>query len=76
MWPCQGSDAASAAGAALACSSIKTGGERVSIAAGFLDAPQGLKISVQIFVTDAGDYYPIDAKAPVLQRGGHSAPLP
>jgi hypothetical protein len=50
--------------------------ERVSIAAGSLDAPQGLKIAAQIFVSEAGDYYPIDTGVPALQGGGHSVPLP
>jgi len=52
------------------------GGERVSIAAGSLDEPQGLKIAAHIFASEAGDYYRIDDAAPVLQRGGHSVPLP
>src|ERR1700733_9378033 len=52
------------------------GGERVSIAAGSLDAPQGLKIAAQIFVSEAGDYYPIDPAVPASQQGEHKVPLP
>jgi hypothetical protein len=52
------------------------GGERVSIAAGSLDEPQGLRIAAHIFVGEAGDYYEIDASVPVLQAGGHRVPLP
>ena len=52
------------------------GGERVSIAAGSLDAPQGLKIAAQIFVSEAGDYYQIEADVPASQRGEHAVPLP
>ena len=52
------------------------GGERVSIAAGTLDEPQGLKIAAHIFVSEAGDYYQIDPAVPMSQRGGHTVPLP
>lgn len=52
------------------------GGERVSIAAGSLDEPQGLKIVAHIFASEAGDYYEIDALVPVSQRGDHNIPLP
>jgi hypothetical protein len=51
-------------------------GERVSIAAGSLDEPQGLKIAAHIFASEAGDYYEIDASAPVSQRGDHNVALP
>jgi len=54
----------------------QVGGERVSIAAGSLDAPQGLRIAAHIFASEAGDYYRIDDGAPVSQRGGHGIPLP
>jgi hypothetical protein len=54
----------------------EVGGERVSIAAGSLDEPQGLKIAAHLFVSEAGDYYEIDAFAPVSQRGDHNVPLP
>ena len=52
------------------------GGERVSIAAGSLDSPQGLKIVAHIFASEAGDYYPIDPSVPVSQRGEHNITLP
>jgi hypothetical protein len=52
------------------------GGERVSLAAGSLDEPQGLKIAAQIYVSEAADYYKIDASAPISQRGDHTVTLP
>jgi len=52
------------------------GGERVSIAAGSLDEPQGLKIVAHIFASEAGDYYPIDNSVPVSAGGQHSVALP
>jgi hypothetical protein len=52
------------------------GGERVSIAAGSLDEPQGLKIAAHIFAGEAGDYYQIDAGVPVSQGGDHNVALP
>jgi hypothetical protein len=52
------------------------GGERVSIAAGSLDEPQGLKIVAHIFAGEAGDYYPIDTSVPVSAGGQHSVALP
>jgi hypothetical protein len=52
------------------------GGERLSIAAGSLDEPQGLKMVAHIFAKEAGDYYDIDASVPVSQDGAHSVPLP
>jgi hypothetical protein len=52
------------------------GGERVSIAAGSLDEPQGLKIVAQIFVSEAGDYYSLESSAPASANGDHSIALP
>jgi hypothetical protein len=52
------------------------GGERVSIAAGSLDAPQGLRIAAQIFTAEAGDYYPIDLHIPSSPDGQHPVKLP
>jgi hypothetical protein len=52
------------------------GGERVSIAAGSLDGPHGLKIAAHIFVSEAGDYYQIEPSVPVSQRGDHNVALP
>jgi len=52
------------------------GGERVSIAAGSLDEPKGLKTVAHIFVSEKGDYYDIDPSVPASQKGEHSVPLP
>ena len=52
------------------------GGERVSIAAGSLDEPQGLKIVAQIYASEAGDYYRIDPDVPASALGDHSVALP
>ncbi len=54
----------------------EAGGERVSISAGSLDEPQGLKTVAHIFACEAGDYYTIDPSVPVSQKGDHSVPLP
>jgi hypothetical protein len=51
-------------------------GERISIAAGTLDQPQGLKIAAHIFAAEAGDYYRIEAGVPVAADGTHAVPLP
>jgi hypothetical protein len=48
----------------------------VSIAAGSLDEPQGLKIAAHIFAGEAGDYYAIDPSVPVSLTGHHNVPLP
>lgn len=40
----------------------------VSIAAGTLDEPTGLRTTLQIFVDSAGDYYDVD---PAVQKRGH-----
>src|SRR5438105_923693 len=42
-----------------------TGRDTISIAAGTLDAPTGLRTLVQIYVEDKGDYYDVDAAVPV-----------
>jgi len=52
------------------------GGERVSIAAGSLDEPQGLTIAAHIFASEAGDYYSIDGTAPISSNGAHNVALP
>lgn len=54
----------------------ETGGERVSIAAGTLDAPQGLHIAAHIYVAEAGDYYALDDGVPQSQDGAHQVRLP
>jgi hypothetical protein len=41
------------------------GRDTISIAAGSLDEPTGLKVVEQIYVADAGDYYEIDPDLPV-----------
>lgn len=52
------------------------GGERMSIAAGSLDQTQGLRIAAHIYAAEAGDYYSLDGRVPVLPGGGHTVPLP
>jgi len=54
----------------------ETGKERISIAAGSLDAPQGLHIAAHIFTSEAGDYYAIDPQTPSSPMGEHSVALP
>jgi hypothetical protein len=43
--------------AARACSGTPQGHETVSIAAGTLDPPTGLRVARHWFVSQAGDYY-------------------
>ena len=54
----------------------ETDGQRVSIAAGSLDMPQGLTIAAQIFTAEAGDYYRLDPQVPSSPGGKHQVPLP
>lgn len=54
----------------------EVGGERMSIAAGSLDKPQGLSIAAHIFVSEAGDYYAIENGVPASPRGEHDVSLP
>jgi len=54
----------------------ESGGERVSVAAGSLDEPQGLKVAAHIFTSEAGDYYEIGGNAPRSPDGRHSVSLP
>ena len=51
-------------------------GERMSIAAGTLDATLGLKIAAHIYAAEAGDYYRIDAGVPVAPDGTHTVSMP
>ena len=44
------------------------GRERISIAAGCLDAPTGLHTMRQIWVRSAGDYYELDDRIPSHER--------
>lgn len=53
-----------------------TGGERVSIAAGSLDAPQGLRIAAHIYTAEAGDYYAIEPGVATSADGQHTVTLP
>ena len=52
------------------------GQPRISIAAGSLDQPQGLKIAAQIFTSEAGDYYRLEPDVPSSPVGTHQVPLP
>jgi hypothetical protein len=54
----------------------ETGKERVSIAAGSLDAHQGLTIAAHIYTSEAGDYYTIDPQVPSSALGEHTVKLP
>jgi hypothetical protein len=45
-----------------------TGRDTISIAAGTLDAPTGLKTVVQIYVEDKGDYYDLDTAIAVRRE--------
>ena len=49
---------------------------RVSIAAGSLDASQGLHITAHIYTAEAGDYYAIEPGVEFSSGGMHSAALP
>lgn len=51
-------------------------GERISIAAGSLDHPQGLTMAAHIFTAEAGDYYQLDQNIPISTDGEHSVTLP
>ena len=42
----------------------RNGSDVISISAGMLDAPTGLKTVLQIFVDSAGDYYRVDPDVP------------
>jgi hypothetical protein len=44
------------------------GEENISIAAGCLDQPTGLKVSKHIFVKDKGDYYDITDDAQQIEK--------
>ena len=54
----------------------ESGKDRVSIAAGSLDEPQGLQIAAHIFTAEAGDYYAIDPATPASPIGEHYVALP
>jgi hypothetical protein len=46
------------------------GSATVSLAAGCLDGPTGLRTTEQIWVASAGDYYEVDDRIPSQERGG------
>lgn len=46
------------------------GSDRVSVAAGALDAPTGLATTLQIFAADKGDYYDLDPALPACAGTG------
>jgi hypothetical protein len=46
----------------------RTAGELVSISAGTVDPPTGLRTTLQIFVEDAGDYYTVSPDVPIRAR--------
>jgi hypothetical protein len=54
----------------------EAGGERVSIAAGSLDTPQGLRIAAHTYTAEAGDYYTLDPHIPSSTGGSHHVALP
>jgi hypothetical protein len=54
----------------------EVGGERISIAAGSLDQPQGLHIAAQLYTSEAGDYYALDPDVPASTHGVHNVQLP
>ena len=54
----------------------EVGGERMSIAAGSLDQPQGLRIAAQLYTSEAGDYYALDPDVPASSHGEHNVKLP
>jgi hypothetical protein len=48
----------------------------VSIMAGTLDAPTGLRAAGHIYVGDKGDYYALDGRLPQHHDGAHGVALP
>lgn len=52
------------------------GGETISIFAGSLDQPSGLKLAEHIFVADKADYYQITDGLPQRAQGGSQVPIP
>jgi hypothetical protein len=64
----------SACGSSLFFEDIQ--GERMSIAAGTLDKPHGLKIAAHIYAAEKGDYYSISDAVPIAADGHHNVALP
>lgn len=55
----------------------RVGADNISIMAGTLDAPTGLRLVKHIYVADAGDYYDIDPDLPrAEQEAGEPPPVP
>ena len=54
----------------------EVGQERISIAAGSLDAPQGLRMAAHIYTAEAGDYYTLEPDVPASADGRHQVLLP
>ena len=50
----------------------RSGADRISIAAGTLDGPTGLRTAAHIFVADRGDYYEITDDLPRFPAGSTS----
>ena len=48
----------------------------ISIAAGTLDCPTGLKLVQHIFVTEKGDYYELSDGLPQVAGGAHGVAVP
>lgn len=54
----------------------RTDSETISIMAGTLDGPTGLRLMQHIHVADAGDYYDIDPDLPRMEQAGEPLPVP
>lgn len=54
----------------------RAGSETISIMAGTLDSPTGLRLVQHIHVADAGDYYDIDPDLPQAEQGAEPASIP
>jgi hypothetical protein len=54
----------------------RDGSDTLSIFAGSLDQPSGLRMVMHIFTEDAGDYYQIADGLPGLPQGGHGVAMP
>lgn len=48
----------------------------ISLWAGTLDAPTGLRTAAHIFVEEAGDYYEVPRDAPHIRGGDHGIAVP
>ena len=50
--------------------------DKISIAAGSLDDPVGIKLAAHIFVEEAGGYYEISDDVEQVSGGGHNVKIP